>query len=169
VTAHERRGANAPRGAKRTLVVADLVDVNVVVPRVEALTDRCEVALGIRATRDHLGDIVLRHHGNRLLVVLRVGQLVAQLSLERNVRADPVRLLPGLVLVLCPADVQLNVFGFPLAARLLETGDHLGVSREIEERVADSPGERCGPRPPGRHRDRGGRLRQGEEPAFSTR
>src|SRR3954463_16152425 len=102
------------------LVLADLVNVHMVVAVVEAALDSLDVLLGVRAADHDLRDRVLRDQGGRLLVVERPGQLLTQFTGECHVRYELVCRAPRLRLVLGPADVVLHVAGLVAAAGVPE-------------------------------------------------
>src|SRR3954454_22022673 len=72
------------------LVWAYLVHVDVVVPCLAAPKNRLDMPVRVGPAGDDFRDRVLGDDGHGLLVVLGMGELVAELSGERDVRADPV-------------------------------------------------------------------------------
>src|SRR6185436_9941398 len=103
---------------------------------------------------DALGDLLLGDVGGRLLVVLRRGELLADLALQRGGRPRLVRDAPCRRVVLGDARVELSVAGLALAARGPEALHALGVRRDVHVAVADAPRKRDRLRAEAGHDDR---------------
>ena len=96
--------------------------------------------------------------------MLRRGELLAELALERGGRPRLVRDAPRGRVVLGDARVELAVAGLALAARGPEALDALGVRRDVHVAVADAPGELDRLRAEAGHDDRRRLLRPREDP-----
>src|SRR3954451_11701701 len=134
------------------LIRADLVDVNVVVARVVARSDRGKMALRIRPAGDDLGNRLLVDHLDGLFEVAGGRQLHVQVALQRDRRAQAIGRPARFGLVLRPTDVDLEIpwprspAGGATSAGGLEAFDDRRIRGEVDQAVADAPRELGGGR-----------------------